>query len=509
MALTLPVIIGNCFVPAIVKKMGHQKTLILSSILMLAGFLIVAINPYSGTLAIVGTVIRGFGNGAIFACGFALSAQVVDYGEWKFNVRSEGLVNSCVSFGQKVGLGLGAAIASWIIAAGGYVGTAKVQTASANSAIIFAYIWFGVILAALLLVVSLLLNIDKYEGQIKKDLETKKSNLKSYVAQLDQNLSEIEQNIADLKSQITAKEEEITQTQEELDAAQAKEDAQKDAMIHRIRVMYEKGDSYILDMMLKAESFSDFLNRADFMDLVMAYDRQQWKEFMENRKYIALCKEELEAEKQILDEAKAGVEQEQANMEALIDQKSRDITAYESDISNKEQAIKEYKQSIADQDAEIAALEAAIAAEKKRILEASGTVLTYDGGVFKFPLASYTRISDDYGNRIHPTLGIEQFHNGVDFAAPKGTAIYAAYDGQVVAATYSNTMGNYVMIDHGGGLYTIYMHASALYVSRGDIVVRGETIAAVGSTGRSTGNHLHFSVRKDGAYTSPWNYLSQ
>ena len=328
--------------------------------------------------------------------------------------------------------------------------------------------------------------------QIKKDLETKKSNLKSYVAQLDQNLSEIEQNIADLKSKITAK-----------------EDAQKDAMIRRIRVMYEKGDSYILDMMLKAESFSDFLNRADFMDLVMAYDRQQWKEFMENRKYIALCKEELEAEKQILDEAKAGVEQEQANMEALIDQKSRDITAYESDISNKEQAIKEYKQSIADQDAEIAALEAAIAAEKKRILEASGTVLTYDGGVFKFPLASYTRISDDYGNRIHPTLGIEQFHNGVDFAAPKGTAIYAAYDGQVVAATYSNTMGNYVMIDHGGGLYTIYMHASALYVSRGDIVVRGETIAAVGSTGRSTGNHLHFSVRKDGAYTSPWNYLSQ
>ena len=85
----------------------------------------------------------------------------------------------------------------------------------------------------------------------------------------------------------------------------------------------------------------------------------------------------------------------------------------------------------------------------------------------------------------------------------------AAADGTVVIATYSYSAGNYIMIDHGGGLYTIYMHASALYVSRGDIVVRGETIAAVGSTGRSTGNHLHFSVRKDGAYTSPWNYLSQ
>ena len=129
--------------------------------------------------------------------------------------------------------------------------------------------------------------------------------------------------------------------------------------------------------------------------------------------------------------------------------------------------------------------------------------------MFKFPLASYTRVSDDYGMRIHPTLGVEQFHNGVDFAAPKGTAIYAAYDGQVVAAAYSATTANYVMIDHGDGLYTIYMHASALYVNRGDMVAKGETIAAVGSTGRSTGNHLHFSVRLNGSYVSPWGYLSQ
>ena len=121
--------------------------------------------------------------------------------------------------------------------------------------------------------------------QIKKDLETK-TNLKNYVTQLDQNLSQIEQNIADLKNKITAKEEEIAKTQAELDAALEREENQKDAMIRRIRIMYEKGDSYILDMMLKAESFSDFLNRADFMDLIMAYDRQQWKDFMENRKYI-------------------------------------------------------------------------------------------------------------------------------------------------------------------------------------------------------------------------------
>ena len=92
-------------------------------------------------------------------------------------------------------------------------------------------------------------------------------------------------------------------------------------------------------------------------------------------------------------------------------------------------------------------------------------------------------------------------------AAPSGSPILAAYDGEVVAASYSATMGNYIMIDHGDGLITIYMHASALEVSQGQTVARGEEIGKVGSTGRSTGPHLHFSVRKDGSYVSPWNYL--
>ncbi len=343
--------------------------------------------------------------------------------------------------------------------------------------------------------------------KVKKQLESEKKSLKNYVAQLDGNLAKIEQNIAELKSKISEKEEEIKTTQTELDAALAKEENQRVSMISRIRLMYEQKESSVVDMLLKAESFGDFLNRAQYMERVMSYDMQMWEEYQENRMLIELCKQELEVEKEILEQAKADVEVEQRNLEDLIEQKNRDIAGYEWDISNKEEAIKEYQDLIKQQDEEIAALEAAIAEEKRKILESSGSVLTYDGGVFKFPLASYTRISDDYGTRIHPILNIEQFHNGVDFAAPKGTAIYAAYDGKVVSAAYSASMGNYVMIDHGDSLYTIYMHASALYVEKGAIVVRGETIAAVGSTGRSTGNHLHFSVRKNGEYTSPWNYL--
>ena len=344
---------------------------------------------------------------------------------------------------------------------------------------------------------------------IKKELEAQRTNLKNYVMELDKNLTIIEERITDLLQRITVKEAEITEAEAQLEAAIEREESQKISMMIHVRMTYERGDPQLMDMLAGASSFGDFLNKADFVEKVMAYDKQIWQDYIRTREYVELCKRQLELEKEILDETKAGVELEQQNLEELIAQKTQDIVKYETDISTKEQAIQEYEEEIQAQEEMIAALEAAIEEEKQRILASSGVVLTYDGGVFKFPMATYTRITSPYGDRIHPTLGINQFHNGVDFAAPTGTAIYAAYDGIVVAADYSSTMGNYVMIDHGGGLYTIYMHASALYVSKDDVVARGTTIAAVGSTGRTTGPHLHFSVRLNGSYVSPWNYLSQ
>lgn len=345
--------------------------------------------------------------------------------------------------------------------------------------------------------------------EIKKSLEAQKENLKNYVAALDSSLEEIEARIAELKRQIDVKEEEIRQTEAELEAAREREENQRVSMGVHIRLVYETGTPSRVDMLLRSESFGNFLNKIDYVEKMAAYDRQLWQDYREAREYVQLCKDELELEKEILDETRESVEIEQRNLEELIEQKRSDIISYETDIRNKESAIREYEQEIQAQEEEIRMLESAVAEERKKLLAESRKPPSYDGGKFKFPLASYTRVSDDYGNRIHPTLGVEQFHNGVDFAAPKGTAIYAAYDGQVVAASYSATMGNYVMIDHGDGLYTIYMHASALYVKSGDTVGKGTTIAAVGSTGRSTGNHLHFSVRLNGSYVSPWGYLSQ
>lgn len=345
--------------------------------------------------------------------------------------------------------------------------------------------------------------------KIKKQLEAEKNDLKKYVTELDQKLEEIQANIADLNMQIADKETEIAVTQEELAAAKEKEAQQYESMVIQIQMTYEQGDSSFLNLLFSGGTFSDILNKLEYVEQVSAYSQNLLDEYMLNRQLIELCEQELIAAKEVLDEMRDGVLAEEAALEELIAAKEQAIKEYDSSISNKEAAIREYEADVKEQNEIIETLEKAIAEEKRKLLAERGSVIIYDGGQFKFPLASYTRISSEYGNRIHPTLGVQKFHNGVDFAAPTGTAIYAAYDGKVVAAAYSSSMGNYVMIDHGSGLYTIYMHASKLYVSTGAVVVRGETIAAVGSTGRSTGPHLHFSVRLDGAYTSPWNYLSQ
>ena len=343
--------------------------------------------------------------------------------------------------------------------------------------------------------------------KLKKSLEAQKENLAGYVKELDANLAQIDQNIINLQSQIATKEEEILQTEQELEHALEQEEFQKESVMVSIKLIYEAGNPNMAELMLTSKSFADFLNKADHIEKMLSYGQQMWDNYKDTRIYVELCKEELELERDILNQTKASVVQEQHTLEELIEQKRQDITSYEADIRNKEKVIREYQEEIKAQEEEIKLLEAAVAEEKKKLLESEK--LKYDGGMFKFPLATYTRISDEYGMRMHPILNVQQFHNGVDFAAPKGTAIYAAYDGKVTAASYSSTMGNYVMIDHGDGLFTIYMHASALYVKKGQTVLKGEKIAGVGTTGRSTGNHLHFSVRLNGEYVSPWNYLKK
>lgn len=360
----------------------------------------------------------------------------------------------------------------------------------------------------------------------KKELQEAKNVLSDTVEELDLELTRLQEVLTGLEEDIEKKSKQIEKTRENLRTAEANQDEQYWSMKQRIKFMYEKGDSAYITMVFGAENLSDMLNKAEYIEEVSAYDRDLLNEYTETKYKVINLKDKLENEQVSLLESQEEAAQKESEMSRLIDQKNGEIEKYEADISTKEGAIKEYEDMIASQNATIAALEASVlkaereAEALEKELEASGlsdndidseappkTTPQVYSGRFCFPAPAYTRVSDDYGNRIHPTLGVKQFHNGIDLAAPGGSPILAAQSGTVIAASYSSTMGNYIMISHGGGVITIYMHASALYVSAGQTVTQGQKIAAVGTTGRSTGNHLHFSVRVNGSYVSPWSYL--
>lgn len=341
---------------------------------------------------------------------------------------------------------------------------------------------------------------------IKDELESSRRDLSSYVTELDAELNSVQLHISELNQLMEEKEDEIEDTKARLEEAKRDEVRQYLQMKQRIRFMYEQSESTYMQLLMTSTSFSDMLNKATYIEQLSAYDRNMLVKYKETKEAIVDLQKNLEEEQEVLQATVDEAAENESAMETMIADKQEQIEAYDADIANKEAAIKEYEDQIAAQDALIKSLEAAVAAAKAAA-STSGNNAPYSGGTFAWPAPSYTRISDDYGWRIHPTLGVQQFHNGIDMAAPSGTAILAAADGEVIAASYSSTMGNYIMINHGSNLYTIYMHASSLGVSKGAKVSKGQQIATVGSTGRSTGPHLHFSVRLNGSYVSPWTYL--
>lgn len=345
--------------------------------------------------------------------------------------------------------------------------------------------------------------------QIMADLESKKKNLDSYIAGIDSTMSDLKSKISAYETLIQEKEAELSERESELEAALEQEAEQYDSMQLRIQYLYESGQSSYLDVILQADSFSDMLNRAEYVEQLAAYDNQMLHTYISHREYVTLCKEAVEAEKSTLDESKAAAEKEKGNLESIRQQKAKDLAKYEDDITLTEASIKELEADLQFQTDLIAGLEKEITDEQREILRANGITLGYDGKGFTCPAPSYTVITSEFGWRSDPFTGLRAYHNGIDMAAAEGTPIVAAYTGIVGEAGYNSSMGNYIYIEHGDGLRTIYLHASKLYVSKDDVVVEGDVIGAVGTTGRSTGPHLHFSVRLNGNYVSPWDYLSK
>lgn len=340
------------------------------------------------------------------------------------------------------------------------------------------------------------------QGTIE-DLKDSKGDIESKVTELNQQLIDISARITDLENQLTAKSEDIQETKDELAGAKEREAQQYADMKVRIQFMYENGQTSYLEALLSSRNISEFLNSADYIAQIQSYDRQKLTEYQDTVESIVNLKAQLEQEYTDLEALKSTVESNKATVAAMMRQKESELADISGDIEDAQSDADYYAAEIQAQEELIAAIKRAEAEKAAAGVEEH----PYTGGAFRWPCPSSTRVTSDYGTRVSPMSGASSNHKGIDIGASAGADIIAAADGTVTAASYSSAAGNYVMIDHGGGLYTVYMHASSLLVSPGQTVSAGDVIAKVGSTGISTGSHLHFGVSLNGSYVSPWSYL--
>lgn len=340
------------------------------------------------------------------------------------------------------------------------------------------------------------------QGTIE-DLKDSKGDIESKVTELNQQLIDISARITDLENQLTAKSEDIQETKDELAGAKEREAQQYADMKVRIQFMYENGQTSYLEALLSSRNISEFLNSADYIAQIQSYDRQKLTEYQDTVESIVNLEAQLEQEYTDLEALKSTVESNKATVAAMMRQKESELADISGDIEDAQSDADYYAAEIQAQEELIAAIKRAEAEKAAAGVEEH----PYTGGAFRWPCPSSTRVTSNYGTRVSPMSGASSNHKGIDIGASAGADIIAAADGTVTAASYSSAAGNYVMIDHGGGLYTVYMHASSLLVSPGQTVSAGDVIAKVGSTGISTGSHLHFGVSLNGSYVSPWSYL--
>lgn len=338
-----------------------------------------------------------------------------------------------------------------------------------------------------------------------KNLEKSKSNLQSYINQLDDEASALDSQMQDTQAKIEAKQADIALQEEELAKTQQTADEQYENMKIRIQYMYENGTVSFLEALLTAKSLSEVLNRIDYITQMSIYDRNMMDDYVAARDAVAEHKALLEAEEQELQLLSDSLKEQKEAVDLLIETKSREIAQYQSQINEANSDAKDYQAELLKQEKALEEVEEAIAAAAAAAAGANDG----DGGAsgLLWPCPGSKRITSYFGPRKAPVKGASTYHKGIDVGAPTGTAIIASAGGVVTTATYSRSAGNYIVISHGGGLSTVYMHCSKLYVSVGEQVEKGENIAAVGSTGYSTGPHLHYGIIKNGSYVNPLDYV--
>ena len=294
----------------------------------------------------------------------------------------------------------------------------------------------------------------------------------------------------------------IADKQDELDETIAQLDEKQELFETRIRVMYENGDTTYLEVLLSSEDFSDMLTNMEIVSQIMDYDKRIVEEYKALKAQIETQKAALESDRKDKQDYADDLEQAYEEIEAQKKEYKALKAKVDSDLALKKAEAERMLREQDEINDEIAAL-----SRQETAASGGGGGKVYSGSLV-WPCPSYSRISSQYGYRTHPISGTRKLHKGLDIAASSGNPVIAAASGTVVKSYFSSSYGNYIVISHGGGLMTAYAHMTRRLVSVGDTVAAGQQIGTVGSTGNSTGNHLHFEVYENGTAVNPRNYVS-
>lgn len=328
----------------------------------------------------------------------------------------------------------------------------------------------------------------------KKAMETTQEEIKDYtikIKDIQDSILEVEQELSITEADINASKAQQEMLQAELEIAIENEEAQYQLIRQRIKQNYETSKTDSLRQLLEVESLSEFYKKMEYIKAIMAYDERQFNKLKEMKDHI----EELQ--KQVIEELDRLVtlESEEKQIKAELNKK-RDVLACEID------ELQQYYTTLLE-------LEETYNSEWEALdkkIEEAKLNQKYNGGSLVWPSPGYYRITSPFGNRIDPINGKPWYHRGIDLGVPSGSKIVAAADGQVIEAGWKGGYGRAVVINHGG-LVTLYAHNSSLTVQEGDFIKAGEVIAYSGSSGRSTGPHLHFEVKANGTWQNPMDYF--
>ena len=337
--------------------------------------------------------------------------------------------------------------------------------------------------------------LDESNNQLEEVQSQLSENLQQ-IEKLDEKIQQSEEKITKLNDQVTQLQTEISDIQAKLEVAEKNYETQKQVMEKRLVAIYEAGDTKYIDVLLKSNNISEFLSNYYLITEITSMDQSLLDEVETQKKEIELSKQKLE--------------KNQTSLASALQTQTQTSTVLQNTKTLRENYIARLSDEEKAKQAQIDEITAQYEAVNNQILELAkqGLDTVYIGGVLAWPVPGYTKITSNYGMRVHPITGQYKLHTGVDISAPIGANFVAANDGIVTKAEYNTAYGNMVIIDHGGGISTLYAHGSEILVTVGQTVKRNEAILKVGSTGYSTGPHAHFEVRINGVVTNPIEYIT-